>query len=123
MVSPAIFIQNHYPDDAKWQLLDTPLDKKSFAEQPLINIADTKFQIQDFSQVNRSKKSKIVRLKFKNMPSYFMVTDRKSKPIPFQKKIEDGVVTFQFSTNNSKKVVIWAGNSRRKMSWMSMFKA
>ena len=125
MVAPELLVQTHFPEDTKWQLLDKPLNQKAFANQPMVNIGDRKHQIEDASsQIETTKSGKrIVRFKFKNTPKYLVVTNRKSKPIDFKKRIENGYTILEFSKTSAKKIVIWGGNSRKKLNWMAMYKA
>ena len=125
MIAPELLIQTHFPEDKEWQLLEKPLDQKAFADQPIINVVDTKYQIEDASRKIEISKSgkKMVRLKFKNTPKYLLVTNRKSKPIDFKKRVENGYTIVEFSKSKAKKIVIWGGNSRKKLNWMAMYKA
>ena len=125
MVDPVSFVQTHYPDESKWQLLDKPLSKKAFANQPMVNVADVKYQIEEASpQIEASQNGKrMVRFKFKNPPKYLMVSNRRSKPIPFKKRIEGDYIVLEFSKSSAKKVVIWGGNSKKRLNWMAMYKA
>lgn len=48
MVDPEIFIMTHYPDDSRWQLLESPIDKKSFAFLPFMHASYLKYNVLDF---------------------------------------------------------------------------
>ncbi|MEK7254110.1 MAG: transglutaminase domain-containing protein, partial [Bacteroidota bacterium] len=47
---PAWFAQNHLPDDDKWQLLESPVSKKDFPDQPIVNFGQDEYPLLDFSQ-------------------------------------------------------------------------
>lgn len=125
MVKPEKLIQTHFPEDKNWQLLAKPLNQKAFSKQPMVNIADIKYQIQDASDgiETNSNGKRMVRFKFKNPPKYLFLSNRKSKPIAFKKRIEGEYVILEFSSSSAKKIVVWGGNSRKKLTWMAMYKA
>jgi len=124
MVAPEVLIQTHFPKASEWQLLPEAVNEKKFSNLPMVNIADIKFGIEDFSPSVQTRGNKrVIRLKFKNLPKYFSVTSRKSKPIAFKKQLKDGYVELVISKSSAKKIIIWAGNTTKKMDWMAMYKA
>ena len=123
MVDPSWLIQTHFPDDPNWQLLPEAVGVKTFATLPIINIADIKFGIEDFSSaVERKGDKKVIRLTFKNIPKYFMVSNQKSKKLTFKKQIKDNTVLLEISNTNSKKIIVWASDNRKKLHRMAMYK-
>jgi len=125
MVAPERLIQTHYPEDRKWQLLTKPLNQKTFANQAMLNIGDVKHQIVDASmQIEKTSSGKrFVKFKFKTPPKYLALSNRKSKSISFTKRMEGDYVILEFSSSSAKKVIVWGGHSRKKMTWMAMYKA
>lgn len=123
MVDPRLLIQTHFPKDAKWQLLPQAIDVKTFAAQPIIDIAELKFEIEDFSPMVETKgNNKIIRLKFKKTPKYFLLTNQKSKQLKFTKHLQDGYVILVINNSNAKKIMIWASDSRKKLHRLAMYK-
>jgi len=124
MVAPEVLIQTHFPKDPKWQLLPEAIDNKMFAALPMVNIAEVKFGVEDFSPTMETRGNKrIIRLKFTNLPKYFMVTTRKSKPITFKKRLKDGYMELEISKSTAKKIIVWVGTSTKRMNWVAMYKA
>jgi len=124
MIAPKALILTHFPDDSKWQLLSEEVNEKKFSNLPMVNIADVKFGIEDFSpSVETRGNIRVIRLKLKTLPKYFMVTSRKSKRIDFKKQIKDGYVEFAIPKSSAKKIIIWGGNTTKKLDWMAMYKA
>ena len=125
-VSPALFAQNHFPDDVQWQLLDQPLGKKDFPNQPMINFRQSKYGIKNFASQavlsTRKKKEKKVWLEFEQVPKALMVTNRKGKPIKFQKAIEGDKIILSFPSGAARSIVVYGGKSlRSRMNWLARY--
>lgn len=121
-----LFSQNHYPDEEKWQLLDEPLTKNDFADQPMVNYGQMEYRIIDFAPiveiVPEKKNERKIWLLFEHVPKELMVTDRKGNPIKFQRTDIEGKVILTFSGSAAGSVNVFAGNSlRSRMEWMAMY--
>lgn len=123
---PEWFAQNHFPDDPKWQLLEKPLDKNAFPKQPMLNYGQTEYALEDFSKsvanVQGNGYDREIRIKLKNAPPYFLMTNRKSKPIKFSHAKEGGYEVFRFSGRGISDVVIFGGESEHgRQGWLAQY--
>ncbi|MBI1226951.1 MAG: hypothetical protein GC192_17095 [Bacteroidetes bacterium] len=124
MTDPAWFVQSHFPDDEQWQLLETPINKKTFPDQPLINFGQEDYPLLGFSiapQKTANGKGYELRFQFANTPKAFMVTTFNSKQIGFETREEDGWVVLSF-TQKPREITVFAGESpRQHMSWLARY--
>lgn len=122
---PERFVQNHFPEEAKWQLLDHPLSKKDFANQPLIHYGQTEYAILDFSREvgnhRNQRRAKQVWLSFSQVPEAMVVTNRKHKPVKFQQEEIDGKVILTFPASVGHSIVVFGGKSLKKQEWLAMY--
>ncbi len=125
MTNSAWFAQNHFPDEPKWQLLDQPLDKKSFPKQPMINFGQGDYPVLDFSKqiidIKGSGFNKEIRIKLEKQPKYFMLTTRKGKPIKHTRQTEAGYEVFRFSSRGVRDLVVYCGKSQKRMGWLAQY--
>jgi hypothetical protein len=113
--SPAIFSQNHLPDDEKWQLLQKPLTKKEFADQPLIQYGQNEYPILDFSQsVEKDGKDRVVRFKFARIPKHYRILMNQSKRLEVRHEIVDGWVVLRFKDPGAgKEIAVFCGEQEQ----------
>ncbi len=125
MAPPAWFAQSHLPDKAEWQLLEPPLDKKDFPDQPLVNFGQQDYPLLDFSQKLERTADGLAQLRFKfsAVPKAFMVTAGKSgKPVKFSQAMEDGWAVLRFSSKGLGDVTVFMGESQRsRMGWLAKY--
>ena len=125
MTPPAWFAQYHFPDDEKWQLLDTPLDKSVFPNQPMINFGQQEYPFIDFPQkiaaVEGKGYDRELRIKLGKQPKYFAIATRKGKPIKHTRSTEDGYEVFRFSSRGVRDLVLFGGESQKKMGWLGKY--
>ncbi len=121
---PAWFAQSHLPEDEKWQLLDAPVSKKNFPDQPLINYGQMDYPVEDFSptlQATAGGNEFEIRFRFSTIPKAFNVTTGNGRPVDFEKTEENGWVVLRFS-KRTREVVVFAGESlRSKMDWLARY--
>jgi hypothetical protein len=119
---PAWFAQSHLPEDEKWQLMDAPVSKKSFPDQPLINYGQTDYPVEDFSLAPQPVGDGYeIRLKLLKMPKEFQLATANSRPVDFKKTEENGWVVLRFS-KRTREVVVFGGESlRSKMDWLARY--
>ncbi len=119
---PSWFVQSHLPDDEKWQLLEQPLNKKNFPDQALINYGQLEYPVLDFSPAATSNgKYNIIRLKFAETPKEFLLTTGNSRPVTFEKSLEDGWVVLRFA-QQTREVTVFGGESAQKqMGWLARY--
>lgn len=112
---PAVFSQNHLPDDEKWQLLEKPLTKKEFADQPLIQYGQNEYPILDFSQtVEKNGKDMVVRFKFSKTPKHYRILMNQSKRLEVTSKQVDGWVELWFKDPGSgKEIAVFCGEQEQ----------
>ena len=123
---PEWFIQHHFPDDPAWQLLEQPLDEKTFSKLPMINYGQNDYPILDFSaRVQKSGDKKFdqeIRLKFERSPAFFMMTNSRQKPVDFSHSKENDFDVFRFSGKGAKDVIIFGSESMRSSySWLARY--
>jgi transglutaminase/protease-like cytokinesis protein 3 len=112
---PAVFSQNHLPDDEKWQLLEKPLTKKDFANQPLIQYGQNEYPIEDFSQtVELQGKDRVVRIKFSRTPKFYRILLNQNKRLEVTQKLENGWVELRFKDPGAgKEIAIFCGEKEQ----------
>ncbi len=125
MTPPTWFAQNHLPDKVEWQLLETPLDKRDFPDQPMHNYGQIDYPLLDFSrELERTADGKVqLRFQFQEAPKAFMVTAGKNaKLVLFSQSMEDGWVVLSFSSKGMSEVVVFMGKSpRSQMNWLARY--
>lgn len=122
---PVMFAQNHFPDDDQWQLLETPLSRKEFLDQPLIHYGQTEYRILDFApraEASQGKNQKEVWLVFETVPKELMVTNPKGNPLKFERTDLGNKVVLSFPGGASGRIAIFGGRSlRSRMDWMARY--
>ncbi|MCB9284152.1 MAG: hypothetical protein H6563_08785 [Lewinellaceae bacterium] len=123
---PKLFSQSHFPDDEKWQLLEEPLSKADYTDQPLVNYGQIDYRILDFAPgvetTSGEKNEKQIWLRFENTPKELMVTNRIGKPMKFQRTDVDGKVLLSFSGSATGSITVFGGKSlRSRMEWMAKY--
>lgn len=123
---PDLFLQSHFPNDEKWQLLEKPLSKKDFTDQPLVNYGQIEYRILDFApgvEMGAGEKNeKQIWLLFENTPKELMVTNRFGSPMKFKRDEVDGKVILSFSVSASGSITVFGGKSlRSRMEWMAKY--
>lgn len=126
---PHLFAQNHFPDDEKWQLLETPLTREDFSTQTLINYASMKYHITDFAPSaiedadKNDRKRKKIWFQFEKAPKAIGVSTKKGKKIDFDKiEGKDGKVILSIDAPFSRSVTIYGGDSYRgELEWLAIY--
>lgn len=125
--TPEMFILNHFPDETEWQLLDNPISRKEFDNQPIVNFSNADYPIQEFIPENgkiipEENGSATIRLKLDAMPKAFVVTAGETTEIPSDVSIKDyNWVVLRFTPGNASGVCVYAGKSREKMTMLVQF--
>ncbi|MCU0348616.1 MAG: hypothetical protein MUC59_16885 [Saprospiraceae bacterium] len=104
---PAFFAQNHLPDSVKWQLLEQPLGKKEFADQPLVQYGQSDYPVLDYSPTaEKNGKERIIKFKFANAPKYYRVLVNDTNRLTVTAELTDGGwVSLRFPDPGAGKVV------------------
>ncbi|MFK7908928.1 MAG: transglutaminase domain-containing protein [Chitinophagales bacterium] len=121
---PALFIQDHFPKEAKWQLLNSPLSKEDFANQAAINYANVNYSITDFApQVeDQTGKKKTVWLQFEEIPKVIAIANKKGKQIEFERVEQDGKLTLSFPASKARSITIYGGKTyKNKLQWLAKY--
>ncbi len=110
--APHVFALNHFPDEEKWQLLDTPIDQKEFKNQPVISYGNTVRGIMDAepfgAPLTKGADGKVeLRLKIQQPPSVIQLKmgDRELK---FERSEKDGWLTLRF-VPTGRELQVWGG--------------
>ena len=123
LTAPEWFIQDHFPQDDKWQLLDTLVTREDFPNQALANFGQMKYPIVDFSPkmaklVEADKKMEI-RLKFAQEPPALIVVSRSTKQLPVeQTKTDDGFTVLRFEAPGKGEITVFGGEKKGKKGWL-----
>lgn len=125
LVRPDLFRQNHLPADPRWQLMDVPLTEEEFPSQPLINYGQTDFIITDFAPAvadsGQKKYDKEIWFKFVRSPHELLVTNRRGKPIKFQRSVRDDQVVLSFSGASVRSIEVYGGKTGRRMTRLAAY--
>ncbi|HFA49362.1 MAG TPA: hypothetical protein ENJ95_10130 [Bacteroidetes bacterium] len=125
MTDPAWLIQNHFPDDPKWQLLDEPISKKEFPDQPMVNFGQQDYPVLGFSEKIKKVKGKgydrELRIKLERSPKYFFLTTQRGRAIKFKHVSEDGYEVFRFAGRNVRNIVLFGGEDQQRMGWLAKY--
>jgi transglutaminase/protease-like cytokinesis protein 3 len=120
---PEWLLQTHFPNEDEWQLMDAPISKIMFADQPMVNFGQYDHRLLDFApkaeMVNGKKHIWFV---FEQAPKSFFVTTPKGKLIKFDQFEKDGRVYLAIHSTHVKRVNVYTRDSqRRKGDWLCMY--
>ncbi len=129
MTPPHWMVQSHLPEEERWQLLDAPVSKKAFPDQPLVNFGQETYPIMDFSPQAEPVEGKIsqvqIRLKFSETPEMLQVTSGRSRPLTFEQKEENGYTVLRFAKPAAREIVVYGGDAgsgeRQRMGWLARY--
>lgn len=111
--NPRIFIQNHIPDEAKWQLLDPPLDKSQIQQYPVFDYGDLQHDIQDaepFGTPLKKGSDGYITLKIKLQdPAPVIQLEHKGRKIASTRTDQNGWVSLRFKPQGLQEVEVWGG--------------
>lgn len=118
LTEPRIFIGNHFPEDAKWQLLDAPIDKETFKKQPVISYGNLDHGIVDAEPlhegISRSAEGKMqLKLKF-SKPQDVVRVKVGTREVEAKSSEKDGWTVLEFSSNYGREVQVWLGERTEK---------
>ncbi|MEO6758166.1 MAG: transglutaminase domain-containing protein [Saprospiraceae bacterium] len=113
---PRIFALNHFPTDPKWQLLETPIDREVFKNQPGFSYGDLVSGITDAEPFGRplikDTAGKVeLRLKIQEVPEVFILKSG-SRELKFDWSEQDGWLVLQFAPSG-REVQVWGGERTR----------
>jgi hypothetical protein len=117
---PRIFALDHFPDEEKWQCMDTPISEASFKKQSNFAYGDPIKGIQDASPLNSDwsmgKDGKVeLRLKIKKPPSVILL-NMNGRNIPFERQDQDGWVSLRFVQSRGRELEVWGGEKTKKVT-------
>lgn len=123
---PVLFAQNHFPEDESWQLLEKPLSKQEYTEQPLINYGQIEYRILDFATgaevTTGEKNEKQIWLQFENTPKELIVSNRAGNSMKFRRTDAGGKVFLSFPASATGTITVFGGRSlRSRMEWMAKY--
>ena len=116
---PRIFALDHFPDDEKWQLLETPMDKTTFKKQCAFSYGDPLLGIMDAEPFGlplaKGTDGKMeLRLKAAQPPSVIQLR-MGGREIAFEQSVKDGWITLRFSPAQGRELQVWSGKKTRKV--------
>ncbi len=120
-LTPArIFILDHFPEEEKWQLLDTPIEKAAFKNQCAISYGDPVGGITDAKPLEvplcKLGDSKIeLQVKIAKSPSVIQLM-MGNQQLPFTQTEKDGWLVLQFRPRNGREIEIWGGSKSRQVT-------
>jgi len=120
---PEHFILNHFPNEAKWQLLRSTKDISEFPKQPLIQYAYEPYRIVNYSITSdqSGNRAKQINLQFTEVPPAFQITNRKQKIINFNQRVEGNNVIFTLPSS-AKDIMVFGGRSAQsRMDLLARF--
>lgn len=118
LTSPRVFALDHLPTEENWQLLDKPIDKETFKNQPYLPYGHASFPIVDMEPFGvplmRAADGKMqLRLKF-NQPVPTLMLKVGTRDTNFKKIEKDGWTTLEFSSNYGREVQLWGAGEMTK---------
>lgn len=123
---PALFILNHLPDDASWQLLGQPVSAKAFSRQVLLNYGRADFTVEAYEPAHGLLRKPDgvaeIRLKFGDPPPVIVVADNKSRVLAVRvHTTDDGWTVLRFSPGSASEITVFAGENREGTPWLGRF--
>ncbi len=113
-----IFALDHFPEEEKWQCLDTPISKNTFKNQAAFSYGDLESDIQDMKPFGEALSKNAdgwvsLQLSMKHAPGVFQLK-MGGRELKFERSEKDGWVTLRFRPGSSKELQIWGGEKTKK---------
>lgn len=123
---PALFALNHLPDESKWQLLDRPISKTTFGNQPFLDICNAQFPVMACAPASGklvpAGGQTQIRLKLGAMPKVLVLRTAQNKPIASNiTTTADGWVSLRFSAAGTSQVSVLAGETPYVLSVLARY--
>lgn len=121
LTRPEWFAQDHFPADEKWQLLDTPVAREAFPEQPILHFGQIKYPVEDFLPKNTPQvvDGKMeIRIKFTKAPPALLVVSRNTKPLDAEQTEEDGYAVLRFEAPARGEISVFGGEKKGRKEWL-----
>ena len=91
----------------------------------MINFGQDDFPILDFSEniaaVNGKGYDRELRIKLSKQPKFLALATQKGKAIKHTRISENGYEVFRFSSRGVRDLVLYGGNSQKKMGWLGKY--
>lgn len=115
--SPRLFALDHFPEEAKWQMLDSPLSKEAFKKQSNFTYGDPAKDLLDMepfgAPLSKDKQGKItLRLKMKSPLSVFELV-MNGRALKYERSEKEGWVILTFKPNNGRELQLWGGTESK----------
>jgi hypothetical protein len=115
---PRIFALDHFPEEEKWQCLDTPISKNTFKTQAAFSYGDLEHDILDAkpfgAPLTKGADGRIeIQLKMQDAPGVFQLK-MGGRELKFERSDKDGWTSLRFSPGNGKELQIWGGERTKK---------
>ena len=114
LTKPNFFLQNHFPDEEKWQLINDPISKTEFTNQHLMEYSNRIFTLTGYSpSVRIEQNTKVVWLEFDGMPYTFIIQSAQGKKLAFEQEIKGKRIYFKLPSRINNKISIFGNKSAR----------
>jgi hypothetical protein len=126
--APAMFAQDHWPNEPSWQLLDEPLGQEAFSAQPLLNYGQTNYRLTYFSPaaeaVPGEEELRQLRFKFVGTPPVLAVQSSTGRPIAAKSsQDEEGYLVLRFPARSLSELIIFGADGPGKPGgWLAKYK-
>ena len=121
---PRLFLLDHFPEEEKWQLLETPIGKSAFKKQIAIDYGDPANGILDaepFGPLHKNADGKItLRLKV-DQPAQVYRLVMNGRDLPFEYTTDKGWLQFVFKPNAGRQLQVWAGKKNKDGTNTTLF--
>jgi transglutaminase/protease-like cytokinesis protein 3 len=111
LIRPKDFVKRHYPEDSRFQYLDTELTKEAFSEIPLISFGYYKYGLNDYYP----KKSQVDR---KDKISYKLCFDIEVNVNSIEAYTEKGDIAIKVKKENNC-LVVELGEKKRRYKYLT----
>ncbi len=126
LTAPEWFIQDHFPQNPQWQMLEAPVGREAFPEQALANFGQMTYPVADFSP-KTAKLAEVddkmeIRVKFTQEPPALIVVSRNTKQLAVeQTKADDGFTVLRFEGPGKGEITVFGGEKKGKKGWLLRF--
>lgn len=121
---PRVFALDHFPEEAKWQLLDNPIPKNTFKNQAVFHYGNPDQDIQDTEPfgipLSKGTDGKVfLFLKIKHPPAVLKL-EMGGRNLPFHRTDKDGWTMLHFVASGNQPLYVWGGEKRKNRVFVTL---